>query len=96
ERVGCAYECRNHFTCLSSFQRRTSASSSKNVVSFSAVRDRPEINVTTTWRIARSTSKNAISFSCAFHKWNSSLACQATALKDGHLSLVTSGHFLLI
>src|SRR6266404_3178759 len=47
ERVGCAYECRNHFTCLSSFQRRTSASSSKNVVSFSAVRDRHEINVTT-------------------------------------------------
>src|SRR5437773_5943452 len=49
ERVGCAYECRNHFTCLSSFQRRTSASSSKNVVSFAAVRDRQEINVTTTW-----------------------------------------------
>ena len=49
ERVGCAYECRNHFTCLSSFQRRTSASSSKNVVSFSAVRDRQEINVTTNW-----------------------------------------------
>src|SRR6266403_6365171 len=49
ERVGCAYECRNHFTCLSSFQRRTSASSSKNVVSFSAVRDRHEINVTTNW-----------------------------------------------
>ena len=49
ERVGCAYECRNHFTCLSSFQRRTSASSSKNVVSFSAARDRHEINVTTTW-----------------------------------------------
>src|SRR5436190_15209320 len=49
ERVGCAYECRNHFICLSSFQRRTSDSSSKNVVSFSAVRDRQEINVTTTW-----------------------------------------------
>jgi len=44
ERVGCAYECRNHFTCLSSFQRRTSASSAKNVVSFSAVRDRHEIH----------------------------------------------------
>jgi len=49
ELVGCAYECRNHFTCWSSFQRRTSASSSKNVVSFSAVRDRHEINVTTNW-----------------------------------------------
>src|SRR6266478_672215 len=47
ERVGCAYECRNHFTCLSSFQRRTRASSSKNVVSFSAVRDRHEVNVAT-------------------------------------------------
>jgi hypothetical protein len=30
---------------LSSFQRRTSASSSKNIVSFSTVRDRHEINV---------------------------------------------------
>ena len=49
ELVGCAYECRNHFTCWSSFQRRTSASSSKNVVSFSAARDRHEINVTTNW-----------------------------------------------
>src|SRR5436190_20485091 len=48
ERIGGAYECRNHFTCLSSFQRRTSASSYKNVVRFSAVRDRHKINVTTT------------------------------------------------
>src|SRR5207247_8177252 len=29
------------------------------------------------------------------HKRNSSLACQAIALKDSHLSLVTSGHFLI-
>src|SRR5213592_2699270 len=34
ERIGCAYECRNHFTCLSSFQRRTSASSSKTSSAF--------------------------------------------------------------
>src|SRR6266513_5535266 len=30
------------------------------------------------------------------HRWNSSLACQAIALKDSHLSLVTSGHFLIL
>ena len=30
------------------------------------------------------------------HKRNSSLACQAIALKDSHLSLVTSGHFLIL
>src|SRR6266516_2543997 len=34
ERVGCAYECRDHFTCLPSFQRRTSASSSKTSSAF--------------------------------------------------------------
>src|SRR5437773_4075400 len=34
ELVGCACECRNHFTCLSSFQRRTSASSSKTPSAF--------------------------------------------------------------
>ncbi len=34
ELVGCAYEFRNHFTCLSSFQRRTSASSSKTSSAF--------------------------------------------------------------
>ena len=30
------------------------------------------------------------------YKRNSSLACQAVALKDSHLSLFTSDHFLIL